>query len=74
MRRVRPPVASEIAKWLYRHSSQSVCPWNVRFARTLPDDSPFAAREALAGKDARQRAREVPAMISTHTAPRSAAR
>lgn len=38
---------------------QSVCPWNVRFARGLPNDSPFAPRAALAGKDARQLAREV---------------
>jgi epoxyqueuosine reductase len=39
-----------------------VCPWNVRFARALPDGSPFAAREALAGMDARELAREVLAM------------
>jgi len=38
---------------------QEVCPWNVRFARALPDDSPYAAREAIAGKDARQLAREL---------------
>jgi epoxyqueuosine reductase len=38
---------------------QEVCPWNVRFARALPDDSPYAAREALAGKDARMLARDV---------------
>jgi epoxyqueuosine reductase len=36
-----------------------VCPWNVRFAKSLPGDSPYAAREALAGKDARQLAREL---------------
>ncbi len=24
---------------------QEVCPWNMRFARVLPDESPFAARE-----------------------------
>ena len=53
---------SGIAKWLYRHSSQSVCPWNVKFARDLPDDSPFQPREALAGKDARTLAREILAM------------
>ena len=41
---------------------QDVCPWNVRFARALPDDSPFAARAALAGKDARTLAREILAM------------
>jgi epoxyqueuosine reductase len=41
---------------------QEVCPWNVRFARALPDDSPFRPREALAGKDARRLAREILAM------------
>jgi epoxyqueuosine reductase len=34
----------------------------VRFANALPDDSPFAPREALAGNDARQLARELLAM------------
>jgi len=38
---------------------QDVCPWNARFAAALPDESPFAAREALAGKDARTLAREI---------------
>ena len=38
---------------------QEVCPWNVRFARALPDGSPFAPREALAGRDARTLAREL---------------
>ena len=52
-------MASGIAKWLYRHSSQSVCPWNVRFAQELPEDSPFQPRAALAGKDARTLAREL---------------
>jgi len=41
---------------------QEVCPWNVRFARALPDVSPFAPREQLAGKDARTLARELLAM------------
>jgi epoxyqueuosine reductase len=41
---------------------QDVCPWNQRFARELPEGSPFAAREALAGKDARTLARELLAM------------
>jgi epoxyqueuosine reductase len=50
-------VPSGIAKWLYRHSSQSVCPFNVKFARALADDSPFAPREALGHKDARTLAR-----------------
>jgi epoxyqueuosine reductase len=34
----------------------------VRFARALPEGSPFAPRTALAGKDARTLAREVLAM------------
>ena len=38
--------------------SQDVCPWNIKFAKLLPDESPFAPREALGGKDARQLARE----------------
>jgi epoxyqueuosine reductase len=41
---------------------QDVCPWNVKFAQALPGDSPFAPREALAGKDARTLAREILAM------------
>jgi epoxyqueuosine reductase len=31
---------------------QDVCPWNVRFATTLDENSPYAAREALGGRDA----------------------
>jgi epoxyqueuosine reductase len=42
--------------------SQDVCPWNVRFAEALPDESPFAPREVLAGKDTRTLARELLAM------------
>lgn len=38
---------------------QDVCPWNVRFARELPDDSPLAPRAAVAEKDARTFAREI---------------
>lgn len=56
------PVVSGIVKWLHGHSSQEVCPCNVSFARELPDGSPFAAREALAGKDGRTLARELLAM------------
>jgi epoxyqueuosine reductase len=40
---------------------QSVCPWNVRFSQELKEPA-FAAREVLAGKDARQLARELLAM------------
>jgi epoxyqueuosine reductase len=43
-------------------ASQTVCPWNVRFAHELPEGSPFRPRPALAGKDARTLAREVLAM------------
>lgn len=52
-RRVRLPVPSGITKWLCRQISKEVRPWNVRFARELPEDSPFAPREVIAGKDAR---------------------
>ena len=38
---------------------QDVCPWNIRFSRTLPNESPFVLREALAGRNARTLAREV---------------
>ena len=38
---------------------QEVCPWNVRFARELPDDSPYAPRATIAGKDARTLACEL---------------
>ena len=41
---------------------QDVCPWNVRFARDLPADSPFQPRESIAGKDARQLAVDLLAM------------
>jgi epoxyqueuosine reductase len=38
---------------------QDVCPWNVRFARALPDDSPYVARGVLRDKDALTLAREL---------------
>ncbi len=41
---------------------QDVCPWNEKFSRALPEGSPFAAREAIAGKDARTLAHELVAM------------
>jgi epoxyqueuosine reductase len=40
---------------------QSCCPWNVRFSQE-PKEPAFAAREAIAGKDARALAREFLAM------------
>jgi epoxyqueuosine reductase len=39
--------------------SQTTCPWNIKYANLLPAGSPFAPRAALAGKDARQLAREL---------------
>ena len=39
-----------------------MCPWNVRFSRTLPDGSPFAPREFLVDKDASQLARTLLSM------------
>ena len=56
---IPPPVAKLISKWVCRHTSQEVCPWNEKFARTLPAGSPFAPRAFIAGKDARTLAREV---------------
>ena len=44
-------MSSLISKRLYRHISQSVCPWNRKFSEELADDSPFAPRAFLAGKD-----------------------
>jgi len=39
--------------------SQDVCAWNQRFARELPEGSPFAPREFIARKDARQLAHDL---------------
>jgi len=38
---------------------QDVCPWNVRFAQSLPSDSPFAGRTTVSGRDAREIARDL---------------
>jgi epoxyqueuosine reductase len=38
---------------------QEVCPWNRRFAMALPDESPYAARDALGATDARTLARNI---------------
>ena len=56
------PARSGIAKWVYRHISQEVCPWNVTFAQALPEGSPFAARAMFVDKDARTLARDILAM------------
>jgi epoxyqueuosine reductase len=47
-----------ILKWVYGHTSQDVCPWNVRFSSELKAPE-FRAREGIAGKNARQFARDI---------------
>ncbi len=56
------PVVGETSKRLYRHISQSVCPWNVKFSHALADDSPFAPREFIAGTDASTLATDIVAL------------
>jgi epoxyqueuosine reductase QueG len=51
-RSVQRPVPSATSKRLSRHISQDVCPWNAKFSQELADDSPFQAREFIAGKAA----------------------
>ena len=60
--RVKRPVSNGISKRLGRHISQSVCPWNVKFSQALAEDSPFRAREFIAGKDAVTLARDILAL------------
>lgn len=47
-----------ISKWVSGYTSQTCCPWNTRFATELRCPE-FAPREFLAGKDARQLARDL---------------
>jgi epoxyqueuosine reductase len=61
MARVRLPVDSTIRKWVYRHVSQSVCPFNVKFAQELKEPA-FKPREFLANKDAKMLAADLLAM------------
>lgn len=51
--------ASGISIWVYRHTSQSVCPWNLRFSKQLPNESPYLPRQVIGDTDARQLAREL---------------
>ena len=46
---------------MYRHASQEVCPWNVKFSRDTTELA-FAAREIIAGKNALAWANDVLAM------------
>lgn len=60
---IAPELAPLIGEWLYGCDvCQEVCPWNMKFARTLPEGSPFAVRAVLAGKDAQMLAGEILAM------------
>ena len=56
------PVSRRSAKRSYRHISQSVCPWNVKFSADLAEGSPFRAREFIAGKDSLTLARDILAL------------
>ena len=55
-------MSSKSSKRLYRHISQSCCPWNVKFSQALAEDSPFRARPFLDGKDALTLARDILAL------------
>lgn len=59
---VHCPVSSRIPKRSYGHISQDVCPWNRKFSVELAGDSPFRAREFIAGKDAVTLARDILAL------------
>lgn len=39
-----------------------MCPWNGKFSQKLADDSPFRAREFIAGKDSLTPARDILAL------------
>ncbi len=54
----RDPVPSGISKWLCRHISREVCPWNQKFALPMREEA-FRPRAAVAGKGARTLAREL---------------
>ena len=48
-----------LRKWLYRQTSQEVCPWNVKFSQELLEESPFAVRAIFVDKDAQTLARDL---------------
>ena len=63
-------MSSASSKRLYRHISQFVCKWNVKFSQDFVEDSPFRTREFIAGKDAVTRATDI---LALHQAAFSAA-
>ena len=44
-------VSRRNSKRIYRHISQSVCPWNAKCSVELAQDSPFQARAFIANED-----------------------
>ena len=60
--RVSLPVLSAISKRVYRHISQTCCPWNVKFSQELAEASPFQARPFLDGKSAVTLATDIQAL------------
>ena len=59
---MKRPVHSAISKRVYRHLSQTCCPWNVKFSQEPAEDSPFRAREFFAWKDSVTLARDTLAL------------
>ena len=50
--RVNRPVVSGVPKSADRNICQSCCPWGVKLSQALAEESPFRAREFVAGTDA----------------------
>ncbi len=55
-------MSSAISERVFRHLSQSVWPWNVKFSQELAVDSPLRARAFLDGKDAVTLATDITAL------------